>query len=131
MNARIKFCPSIHSCNLNGLCWLPLISVDPWQFIIVVASKGRVQHIETAQWCAWFMEKSDWSNCIEAQADWYFVGQVSLWSFVFNWLKFCNLFLLKVQMLTEMGFNDAQVRQALQMCNNDLNTATNFLLQHS
>lgn len=37
----------------------------------------------------------------------------------------------QVQMLTEMGFNDAQVRQALQMCNNDLNTATNFLLQHS
>ena len=38
---------------------------------------------------------------------------------------------LQVQMLTEMGFNDAQVRQALQMCNNDVNTATNFLLQHS
>jgi len=37
----------------------------------------------------------------------------------------------QVQLLVEMGFNQEQVRQALQVSNNDVSMATNILLQQS
>lgn len=37
----------------------------------------------------------------------------------------------QVQQMVEMGFNQEQVRHALQMSNNDVSMATNFLLQQT
>lgn len=42
-----------------------------------------------------------------------------------------NYFLLQIQQLVDMGFTEERVRRALLMSHNDLNNATNFLLQES